>query len=214
MKLTDLKKMSSNQAQDSFYVSFSDLMMLLVVFFVLIISISKIEVGSFEKIKSGFSGSTAGTLVELSKEIKHMVEKDPGIPNVKVSLTKDGVLIDLKTAALFDSGSSVLKEDSLEPMKIILEKIKNTKYNIDVEGHSDDLSYYKKTGKIVETNWSLSGMRAASVLQYVLETGIKSNRLRLVGYSSNRPKVKIRGKRGKSLRRARAENRRVSLLIR
>ena len=57
-------------------------------------------------------------------------------------------------------------------------------------------------------------MRAASVLNYILDLGIDEQRLRLVGYSSNRPKVKISGKEGDELEKARAENRRVSLLIR
>ena len=57
-------------------------------------------------------------------------------------------------------------------------------------------------------------MRAASVLQYILGFGISERRMRLVGYSNNRPKVSIKGKAGKKLKKARAENRRVSLLIR
>lgn len=214
MNLLDLKKLRKKQEEESFYVSFSDLMMLLCVFFILIIGISKVEIGSFEKIKSGFSGSTEGTLVELAAEIKHMVEKDPGIPNVQVELTKEGVLIDLKTAALFDSGKAILKEQSLEPMRILLMRIKESNYQIDVEGHTDDLPFYKKEEEIVETNWSLSGMRAASVLNYILDLGIDVKRLRLVGYSSNRPKVEIEKLSGDELEKARAENRRVSLLIR
>ena len=119
MQLSDLKKSSAVKDSNSFYVSFSDLLMLLCVFFVLIVGISKVQKGSFEKIKSGFTGSTKGTLVELADEIKYMVEKDPGIPNVKVSLTNDGVLIDLKTAALFDSGESILKKESLTPCSLL-----------------------------------------------------------------------------------------------
>jgi chemotaxis protein MotB len=213
MKLTDLRNKRSQQEQ-SFYVSFSDLMMLLSVFFILIIGISKVELGSFEKIKMSFSGSSSGTLVELAKEIKYLVEKDPGVPNVKVELTKEGVLLDLKTAALFDSGSYILKQDSLAPMGIILEKIKISKYRIDVEGHSDDKPYYRKQDEFIESNWSLSGMRAASVLNYLLKFGINARRVRLVGHAANRPKVNIEGLEGSELEEARSENRRVSILIR
>ncbi|MCB9094932.1 MAG: OmpA family protein [Halobacteriovoraceae bacterium] len=213
MKLSDLKRTKFRSAGDNYYVSFTDVMMLLSVFFILIISISKIEKGSFERIKSSFSGSTKGTLVELSEEIKYMVEKDPGIPNVTVELTKEGVLLDLKTAALFDSGSAALKKGTLDPMKVIIEKVRGTNYRIDVEGHTDDLRFYKENDELKESNWSLSGRRAASVLNHILELGISPKRLRLVGYASNRPKVSITNKTGDELEKARMENRRVSLLI-
>jgi chemotaxis protein MotB len=210
----DEEQTSDRHGVNPFYLSFSDLMMLLSVFFVLIISVSKVETGLFEQIKIGFSGETKGTLVELAEELRVMIEEDPGIPNVKIEYTKEGVRLDLKTAALFSTGSHVLMTDALAPMDILIEKIKKTDYFIDIEGHSDDRYFYKKNEETIETNWSLSGMRAASVLHYILRFNLKESRLRLVGYSSNRPKISVENKTGKKLEQARAENRRVSLLIR
>jgi len=43
VRLSDLKKSSSVKENDSFYVSFSDLLMLLCVFFVLLVGIKKIQ---------------------------------------------------------------------------------------------------------------------------------------------------------------------------
>lgn len=219
MRISDLKDVGGEvEGMASFYVSFSDLMMLLCVFFVMLLSMSRIELGSFEKIKTSFTGSTSGTLVELEKELKGIVEGVPGIPGVKVHLADDGVRLDLDTAALFKTGSAKLKSGSLDALKPILNKIRITQYSIDVEGHSDDLPLYRFFSidgeRTLETNWSLSGRRAASVIHFILKQRIPQNRVRLVGYASNRPLVSIIKKRGKALQQARSDNRRVSLLIR
>ena len=76
MKLKELESEDQNTIT-SFYISFSDLMVLLGVFFVMLLSMSRIDTGSFEKIKSGFSGSTKGTLVELAQSLKDIAETYP-----------------------------------------------------------------------------------------------------------------------------------------
>ena len=57
-----------------FYVSFSDLMVLLCVFFVMLLGMSKIDTGTFEKLKAGFSGTDKGTLMELASPAIGMMD--------------------------------------------------------------------------------------------------------------------------------------------
>ncbi|MFY7929862.1 MAG: OmpA/MotB family protein [Oligoflexus sp.] len=201
----------------SFYIGLSDLMVLLLVFFLMLVSMSKIDKGSFEKIRTGFTGSTKGTLVELAGQLKQIVEGEPGVAGVKVHLAEDGVRMDLDTGALFDSGSAKLKPNALDPLLPLLQIIQRTEYMIDVEGHSDDVPL-RKLYKIedeanLETNWSLSGRRASSVINHLLELGFQERRVRLVGYASNHPIQSIDGMSGADLAAARSVNRRVSLLV-
>ncbi|SMF06352.1 OmpA/MotB family protein [Pseudobacteriovorax antillogorgiicola] len=217
MKLQDLASQAEDDSLTSFYISFSDLMVLLGVFFVMLLSMSKVDIGSFEKVKTSFSGSTKGTLIELASQLREVVEGVPGVPGVSVHMAEDGVRLDLDTGALFDTGSASVKEGALEPLTPLLETVKGTSYTIDVEGHTDDLPLYRfykvDDEKVLETNWSLSGRRAASVVHFLLQSGFKQDRLRLVGYASTRPLKSIKDKRGDELQAIRAENRRVSLLI-
>lgn len=212
MNISIPRRQSSNDA-DSFYITFSDLAVILCVFFVMLLSMSKIETGSFERIKAGFSGSDAGTLVELAGELKALADGPPLVDGVTVTLADDGVRIDLDTAALFESGSAALKKGALEPFTPILEKIKKTQYLLDIEGHADDRAFFRRTGDEVETNWSLSGRRASTVVYELGRMKFRNGRLRIVGYASNKPKIPIKGKKGSALEAARAENRRVSLLV-
>ena len=194
-----------------FYVSFSDLVVLLLVFFVMLVGMSEINTGSFETLKAGFTGSDKGTLVELAKKLHRTYSNRKGLV---ISMAKDGVRLDLDSAALFSTGSSVLKQESLRGLQPIFTEIKATSYQIDVEGHSDDVPYFRSEAGEIHTNWSLSGRRASAVVNYLIGQGFADRRLRIVGYASTKPKFNTGKLSGASLRRARARNRRVSILIR
>ena len=210
MKLSDLQNITKENKTNAFYLSFSDLMVLLCVFFIMLISISKIETFSFEQIKTSFSGSTRGTLAELGKKLKGMSKRQ----GIKISLDKDGLRLNLEVAALFKTASATLKKGALRKIDPLLREIRKTNYTIDVEGHTDDRNlFYVKKDNSVETNWSLSGRRASTVVLYLMRKGFAKKRLRVVGYASNKPIVSIASKKGRRLAQARAQNRRVSLLV-
>lgn len=214
MSLDQLAAESEEEGLDSFYISFGDLMVILCVFLVMLLTMSKIDVGSFEKIKSVMTGSTDNTLVELSLKLKDIIETAPGIPGASVELAKDGVRVDLDTGVLFAPGKAAIKSEPLRIIEPLLQEILKTEYLIDVEGHTDDVPFYRVDEGEVETNWSLSGKRASSVILHLRRVGFSDRRLRAVGYADTRAVVNIKGKYGAELENARARNRRVSLLIR
>ncbi len=213
MKLNELEEAVNGEEVNPFYISLSDLMILLCVFFAMIVSISNIDKGSFERIRSGVTGSTEDTLVELNQTLQYVAKTPPGVPGVEVGLAADGVRLDLDTAALFDTGSAVLKPQALEMLAPLLRLLLDTEYQIDVEGHTDDVPLHRKRGREIETNWSLSGRRASAVLHHLITYGFSPERVRIVGYADTKPKVDVFDKFGDELERARAENRRVSLLV-
>ena len=216
MKLEDLAQTDeqANGIINPFYISFSDLMVLLCVFFVMMLGMSKVKMGSFEQLRSGFSGSTKGTLLELARDLKSTAKNLPG---VSVQMAEDGVRLNLQSAALFNVGSAVVKRNSLSRLQSLFTRIKKTNYTIDIEGHTDDQPLYKRVktseGIELETNWSLSGRRAASVINHLASLGFQQKRLRVVGYAATRPQKSIRKKYGVELNRARSLNRRVSILV-
>jgi chemotaxis protein MotB len=214
MSLEQLAAETDEEGLDSFYISFGDLMVILCVFLVMLLTMSKIDIGSFEKIKSVMTGSTDNTLVELSTKLKKIIETAPGIPGASVELAKDGVRVDLDTGVLFAPGKAAIKSAALDSIAPLLTEILKTKYLIDIEGHTDDVPFYRRTDDEVETNWSLSGKRASSVILHLRNYGFSARRLRAVGYAHTRAVVDIKGKTGAELENARARNRRVSLLIR
>ena len=214
MVLDDLTVSENDGGIDSFYISFGDLMVILCVFFVMLLTMSKIETGSFEKIKTAITGSTENTLVELSESLKYIIDDTPGIPGATVRLDKDGVRVDLDTGLLFKQGRATINSSAVKIIKPILIKILSTDYLVDIEGHTDDVPYYRVYDGETETNWSLSGKRASSMIAHLAALGFTSDRLRAVGYASTRPVTSVEGLLGSALENARARNRRVSLLVR
>lgn len=216
MNIEELKKQGkTDDTLNPFYISFSDLMVLLCVFFVMLLGMSSINRGTFEQLRSGFTGDSSGTLVELSKDLQGIAQN---INGVSVNMTKDGVRLDLQSAALFDTKSAIIKSNALRSASPLLKRLLKTPYIIDVEGHSDDQYYYEtkktKNGLEIESNWSLSGRRASSVVQYLVDFGFPDSKLRIVGYAANKPKTPIGNIRTKNeLKSARQQNRRVSLLV-
>ena len=160
------------------------------------------------------TGSTDNTLVELTTSLKKIIEEAPGIPGASVQLAEDGVRVDLDTSVLFEVGKAVINDKALKNIEPILKEVLKTKYLIDIEGHTDDVPYYRYEEGEIETNWSLSGKRASSVILHLRELGFSARRLRAVGYAHTRAVVDTRGKTGAELENARSRNRRVSLLIR
>lgn len=214
MNLDQLTAKVDEEGLDSFYISFGDLMVILCVFLVMLLTMSKIDIGSFEKIKSVMTGRTDNTLVELTSSLKEIIEGTPGIPGASVQLAKDGVRVDLDTGVLFATASAIIKDEALGSIAPLLREIIRTQYLIDIEGHTDDVPLYRVVDGETETNWSLSGKRAGSVILHLRSFGFAADRLRAVGYAHTRPVVEIKDKSGAELESARARNRRVSLLIR
>jgi len=214
MTFSELTADNTDEGLDVFYVSFGDLMVILCVFFVMLLTMSKVDIGSFEKIKSVMTGSTENTLVELEGLLKEIIEGTPGVPGATVRLAEDGVRVDLDTGVLFATGSAVVKEQALASFEPLFDQIKATDYLIDVEGHTDDVPFYRYDEGEIDSNWSLSGKRAGSVILHLRSLQFSSDRLRAVGYAHTRPVVNVDGMEGKDLEDARARNRRVSLLIR
>ncbi len=195
----------------SFFMSFADLMMIVSVFFVMLLSVSDIRKGNFDRLRAEFSGTTEGTLFDLAEKLRALSHPNE---DVSIYVSEDGIRIDMESAALFNTGEAFLKDGALEPLHKVFREILGTEYRLDVEGHTDDQGFYRLDGREILTNWSLSGRRASSVVLHLLEFGFPERRLRIVGYAATKPRVDFRQKRGRELSVARAKNRRDTILVR
>lgn len=100
---------------------------------------------------------------------------------------------------IFPSGKTDIGIDAHEPLnkvKMILEQ--NPSMRIEIQGHTDN------TGA-ASANKRLSEKRAQSVMQYLIEQGVKPERLQWAGYGHTRPIASNKTAKG------RKQNRRVEL---
>jgi chemotaxis protein MotB len=214
VQLEELDAKASDEGLDAFYISFGDLMVIMCVFLVMLLSMSSIEVGSFEKVRHVMTGKTENTLVALKEELNDIIKGSPGVPGASVQLDEDGVRVNLDASVFFARGDATIDPDALKSVDIVLKEILNTDYQIDIEGHTDDVAYYRIIDGEIVTNWTLSGKRASNMALHMRIMGFATKRMRIIGYADTRPVVDPEGKYGDELEKARSRNRRVSLLIR
>ena len=133
-----------------------------------------------------------------SKELEKQVE---------LSVTAEGLrieLVDESQSSFFDSGSSVLRGESIRILAVIAREIGKLENDVVVEGHTDSKAY--PDGRRYD-NWNLSADRANAARRVMVEEGLRIGQLK-----------GVRGFADTDLRYRRSpmdpRNRRVSIVVR
>ncbi len=137
---------------------------------------------------------------DLSQTLDPLVQQ--GV--VKVSQTSRGVDVEINASLLFPSGSAGLTADSKRALLAIANVLKDKQYNLEVDGYSDDQPI---KSPLFPSNWELSAVRASSVAREFVADGIAEDRLKVVGYGSNKPIAPNDNEQD------RAKNRRVEVMV-
>ncbi len=181
---------------ESFLVTYSDLITLILVIFVLLYSISKVDGGKFTEVFASLQKKEINlkhTNVRLdTKEfemLKHVRElvKDNVDPDSLVRSDVRTILIRLNSSDLFDPGSADLKTGADE---LILNSIKDETQDgvkqIHVDGHTDNVPM-NSFGQF-PTNWELSSVRASHVARVIIDkSNFPPDRMVVTGYGEYRP---------------------------
>jgi len=136
-------------------------------------------------------GTTAG-LERLKDQLQKDIEqrladlKD----QVRIAVFEGGIKVDIMDKEgnpMFPLGSTTLTESGQKILKVLCDNIKNTSNRIEIEGHTDAVTYAKKEFG----NWELSTSRASAARLEVEKNGIPSSRLlRVSGYAATEPIIK------------------------
>ena len=122
---------------------------------------------------------------------------------ISVHASPDGLVVSLREAGFFASGSAEVRSESLELLKSIATALPNQPMR--VEGHTDNVPIH--TAQFA-TNWELSTARAATITRLLLEKQIVDPKLiSAAGYAEFRPVADNATEQG------RAENRRVDIIL-
>ncbi|MCL5959298.1 MAG: OmpA family protein [Chloroflexi bacterium] len=210
--------------------TYADLITLLLVFFVVMYSISKADERKFARISASLSkafntvvlqGSDQTTLggelgpeggnslledvIGLRAQIVKLAEGMDIPGRVDLVQEKDGVALSLSASLLFDSGRADLAPESTKILDAVADWLRSVPNEVRVEGHTDNIPV---ESDLYPTNWELSVARATVVTRYIVEVGrIAPQRLSAQGYGEYRPIA------DNYSRESRALNRRVMIVI-
>jgi chemotaxis protein MotB len=141
------------------------------------------------------------TRASLQRELSNLVAGG----QVEVSQTEQGLVVRLREAAFFDSGSATLRTESYDALGEVAAALARLPNEMRIEGHTDPLPI--RTA-VFRSNWDLSAARAASVLGYFTrQGGIPERRLSVAGYAASRPLAPNDTPEG------RRQNRRVDIVV-
>jgi DNA-binding response OmpR family regulator/outer membrane protein OmpA-like peptidoglycan-associated protein len=124
---------------------------------------------------------------------------------VSVTRTKEGIVVSLKEAGFFDSGSIALRPEALPTLTDIVKVIGPGRMRIRIEGHTDNVRIHSVR---YDSNWELSTARATEIIKLlIIRYSITPNRLFASGYGEYFPVASNLNPEGRS------QNRRVDLVI-
>jgi chemotaxis protein MotB len=105
---------------------------------------------------------------------------------VELSVTSEGLRIELverNGSSFFDSGSAVLRGESVKILGVIAREIGTLQNDVVLEGHTDSRQY---TNGERYGNWELSSDRANAARRVMLVEGLRDGQLRAVrGFADN-----------------------------
>ena len=207
--------------------TFSDMVTLLLTFFVLIVSMSTVEIRKFTEALSYFQGQTSILIndaavppasrptvnrfqsreqAERYAELLDFLHEEGLSDKVQLNLTDRGLHVTITDSVMFESGSADLIDKSRVVLRRIRAVLGTAVESVVVEGHTDDRPIHTA---MFPSNWELSSGRAASVVRFLLEEEdhLPPSRYLAVGYGEHRPVE------SNATAAGRARNRRVEILF-
>lgn len=187
---------------DTWQIIYCSLMLILVAFFIMLVSYSTADKQKVMAFQSQFGQKrAAGGLIneqerplQPREEIKAAAEKieeamRQGAWGEQITLERlpTGLKMTLEGEVLFPSGEATINEESKPFLNQVIHIVREGDFLIRISGHTDNVPI--KTVQF-PSNWELSTTRAVNVLRYFLEQGgISAERLSAQGFSQFRPRA-------------------------
>ncbi len=216
--------------------SYADFITLLMIFFIIMYSMSEMDKSKYNELASVFSvemgGGGTGILKggngatdsetsvadketteeqkqeEVKESIDAYIDTSELNDSVTTSIEERGLVLSFNDALFFDSGNAEIKVDQTKKFADIGELLNQPALKDSFIRVEGYTDSVPVSNPQYKSNWDLSALRASNVAQIIIkDSGIYPKRVSVVGYGEYRPKADNKTKEG------RLENRRVDILI-
>jgi chemotaxis protein MotB len=151
------------------------------------------------------SAKVKDDLDHVRRELEETLSNQVATHTVSIKMGRDGLVISLREAGFFNSGSAMPKPESLPTLRQIAASLSRTPYDLRVEGHTDNIPIHTAE---FDSNWELSSARATRIARIFLDLkAIPPERLSAAGYAEFHPAG------SNDTAEGRAQNRRVDLVV-
>lgn len=204
---------------EEWLLTYADAITLLMAFFIMLVSFSKIDIALFDEVMSGIHDkigmgeSTETTTSIVKTKIEDIVYQLQMEQTVEVQKDDRGVTINMDSGSFFKPGTSLLIDNAFPLIKSWADVLTKEDYKyflIDVEGHTDDDPIHTER---YPSNWELSADRAAAVVRTLQEDSVHPFQLKATGFGDSHPKVPNRDIDGNAIKLNQTKNRRVVIRL-
>jgi len=226
------RKKRLDQESDSherWLLTYADLITLLLAFFIVMYSMSRIDAGRFNNVAEALQGVLRGRTVVMRGQTL-LNGKDVGGGALKIGdlrlmqakimqaiqeaginkeiepiIDERGLVIHVTESTLFDEASAELNSRARPALDIVARSLITLANSIRIEGHTDSRPIHTTR---FPSNWELSTARAATVVRYFVENhNWPPDRISALGYGEFRPLAPNDGPQNM------AKNRRVDIVV-
>jgi len=222
------KKEAPQDNPDRWLLTYADLITLLLAFFIVMYSMSRIDAKRFgevsqalhgilkggpsvrhvedlETLNTGHGLLKVGDLKMLQTEVHSEIDKLGRQGDIVTEINERGLIIHIMESAMFDEGRAELKPRAVEILDLVAEDLVGMPNHVRVEGHTDDRPI---SNEFYPSNWELSTARATTVVKYIIDKyDYPADQISAVGFSSFRPYVPNTSIENRAL------NRRVDIVV-
>ena len=144
-------------------------------------------------------------LEHIRRELEQTLSNQVATHTVSIQMGRDGLVISLREAGFFASGSATPKPETIDTLRQIAVSLSPTPYDLRIEGHTDNIPIHNAD---FDSNWELSTARATGIARILLDLkAMPPDRLSAAGYAEFHPVA------GNDTAEGRAQNRRVDLVV-
>ncbi len=209
---------SGDGGDDDWIATFADAITLLLAFFVMLFSVSKIDLPVFEQFQAGLARDlgrreAVPTISILESQLEAIVDSLGVADAVLIGRDDQGLVLEFAATAFYRPGTAAVRPEARSVIQNVARALltpRNSRYDIAVEGHTDDTPIITP---IFPSNWEFSAARAASVVRLMIDQGIPAWRLRATGLADTVPKQPNRDAVGKPIPENRALNQRIVVRV-
>ncbi len=215
--LTSFKRRQEEPEDEGWLITFADMSVLLMCFFVLLFSLSSPDMTKFKKVAEALRDkgfATGSNVIEdpydkVKRELNLSLGESGYDKFTAVTTSKQGIDVELASTSFFQSGDAKFTAEALPMLKLLARQIMplaKRDITIVVEGNTDDTP---TSSAQFPSNWELSTARASNVVRFFVAQGFPAEKLQATGFGDTRPKAPNRDASGNPIPANQELNRRV-----
>ncbi len=105
-------------------------------------------------------------LDHIRLELQEALSRQIAQHSVSVHMEREGLVISLREAGFFSSGSATPRPETLPTLRQVAASVGHTPYDMRIEGHTDNLPIHNAE---FDSNWELSSARATRIARLFLD---------------------------------------------